>query len=269
MSRKQTRTPRDPKRKRSRHRGTQARANSDAMAHLASLGLETPEQYRAWCRQHNLSGALTKTWQERRQERALARRDDVTAAADREVDEHIAALGLGTIEEYSTWCRRHDLADSLHKSSRQRQKEVALHVAEQSDAALNSVRRLSRRPADTIAAIFARQIGSEDLKTEYLRLIALEATRSEADPAARESLLELLLHVEKRAELFELSPAIPRLGAQEGNTFIRGMAALAEHADHWIRSVKTWRPKSHNPQRQFGSLARHLLAQYDVPSFMD
>lgn len=269
MSRKQTKTPRDSKRKRGRHRGTEARANSDVTAHLASLGLDSPEQYRAWCRQHNLSGALTKTWQERRQERALARRDDVAAAADQEVTEHIAALGLDTVEAYSAWCRQHDLADSLHKSSRQRHKEVALHVAEQSDAALNSVRRLSRRPADTIAAIFAGQLVPEDIKTEYLRLIALEAARIEANPSTREALLELLLHAEKRAEILELSPAIPRLGAQEGNTFIRGMAALAEHADHWIRPVKAWRPKSHNPQRQFGSLARHLLARYDVPAFMD
>ena len=30
-----------------------------------------------------------------------------------------------------------------------------------------------------------------------------------------------------------------------------------------------WRPDSHNGRKQFGSLARHLLANYDVPAFMD
>jgi len=269
MSRKQTKAPGGQKRRRGRHRGTEARANSDVTAHLASLGLETPEQYRAWCRRHSLSGALTKTWQERRHERALARQDDVTAAADRQVDEHIAALGLDSVEAYSAWCGQHDLTDSLHKSARQRQKELDLHAVEKSEAALSSVRRLNRRPADTIAAIFARQIAPGDLKTEYLRLIGEEAVRAEANPAAREALLELLLHVEKRGQLLDSSPAVSRLGAHEGNTFVRGLAALAGHADHWIRPVKAWRPKSHNPQRQFGTLARHLLAQYDVPAFMD
>ena len=62
------------RRKKGRHRGAVARANADLMSHVASLGLETEAAYRAWCRDHGFSGALSKSWQERRQERVAAKR---------------------------------------------------------------------------------------------------------------------------------------------------------------------------------------------------
>ena len=37
----------------------------------------------------------------------------------------------------------------------------------------------------------------------------------------------------------------------------------------WVRGPKRWRCNSHNPARQFSSLARHLLADYHVPNFLD
>src|SRR5665213_910238 len=38
---------------------------------------------------------------------------------------------------------------------------------------------------------------------------------------------------------------------------------------YWKRPAETWKPRSHNVHRQFSSLARHLLCDYDVPAFMD
>lgn len=57
------------RRKKGRPRGATARANAELGAHLASLGLAAIEAYKVWCRQHGFSAALSKTWQERRQER--------------------------------------------------------------------------------------------------------------------------------------------------------------------------------------------------------
>ncbi len=53
-----------------------------------------------------------------------------------------------------------------------------------------------------------------------------------------------------------------------------GLAALAHHHRRWIRQPETWSStiqQGGHPQSvdQFGSLARHLLAQFDVPRFMD
>jgi hypothetical protein len=48
-----------------------------------------------------------------------------------------------------------------------------------------------------------------------------------------------------------------------------GLAGLARRAGDWIRPASTWRPRSHSGRRQFAALARHRLAEYPVPAFMD
>lgn len=49
----------------------------------------------------------------------------------------------------------------------------------------------------------------------------------------------------------------------------RGAAQLTCGAAAWIRPLAEWSPQTHNRDRQFSSLARHLYARYDVPPFMD
>jgi hypothetical protein len=44
---------------------------------------------------------------------------------------------------------------------------------------------------------------------------------------------------------------------------------LARHSASWLRPVAAWKPHTHNARRQFASLARHLLAHWPVPPFMD
>lgn len=261
MARKENR------RKRGRHRGVASRANVDLEAHIASLGLKTVAQYQRWCRDHGLSGAANKTWQERRQERDLAQKDEIASAAESEAEEHARALRLDDLGQYRAWCRQHGLGEALHKSPRQRQKELDLAHRERSQAALKSVRRLTRRPAETITALFNGELDVGTVRTEYLKRIA--ALAETTPPSERDDLLSLLLHVERHGDLFASGPAIPRLGRQEGNTFIDGLAALARHRAGWVRRLEDWHPDSHGRRRQFSSLARHLLADYDLPAFMD
>lgn len=51
--------------------------------------------------------------------------------------------------------------------------------------------------------------------------------------------------------------------------YILGLTELFRDQYAWIRQIKSWKPRSHNPDRQFSSLARHLFANYHVPRFMD
>ena len=255
------------RRKRGRHRGTAARANADLETHIASLGLRTVEEYRAWCRRHGLSGASSKTWQERRQERGLAQRDVATAAAESAAQEHARALGLDGLDQYRAWCRAHGLGEALHKSPRQRQKERDLAHRERSQAALKSVRRLTRRPAETITTLLKGELDAGNLRAEHLKRIA--EIGQTAPAAERDDLLPLLLHVEQHGDLLASGPALPRLGRQEGNTFVDGLAALSRHRADWVHPLDEWRPDSHSRRRQFGSLARHLLAEHAPPAFMD
>ena len=55
----------------------------------------------------------------------------------------------------------------------------------------------------------------------------------------------------------------------ETNTYVQGIIALVEDKERWIRPLETWRVETYNPDEQFSDLVRHLLADYDVPRFMD
>lgn len=50
---------------------------------------------------------------------------------------------------------------------------------------------------------------------------------------------------------------------------INALAALAAARSHWLRDPGGWRPRTHNVRRQCISIARHLLARYEMPAWMD
>ena len=257
-----------PKRKKSRRRGATARANAELGAHMASLGLEAIEAYKVWCRQHGFSAALSKTWQERRQERAAHQRDQQAAQAEESLRQHVTQLGLDGVAAYQTWCRQQGLGDAIHKSDAQRSKEVKLHQQIQSTQALHKGRKHSRRTKDIIHQLWAGAIAEEELRTEVLRLIYRAFVGLVGEQRAQ--LRDLLLHVEKRApNLLDARPALHRLGRVEGNTCAEALGALARHSDAWQQSPSEWKPDSRNPRRQFAALVRFLLARYDVPSCLD
>ena len=59
------------------------------------------------------------------------------------------------------------------------------------------------------------------------------------------------------------------LEPEESRTWLEPMIRLWHRRCQWIRSIEDWRPESDDPRQQFASLLRHLIANYDVPSFMD
>lgn len=92
------------------------------------------------------------------------------------------------------------------------------------------------------------------------------------DPDVIAAFRRLLLTLDRYQNLMH-AKRLARTGAAYGNAIL-GLAALAYHHKHWIRPPESWTSVpsiNGHPQRvdQFGSLARHLLAAYDVPTFMD
>ena len=65
------------------------------------------------------------------------------------------------------------------------------------------------------------------------------------------------------------TPALPRWSRRPGNSWIEGLVALARQHRAWIGSVEAWEPAARSQRAQFAALARHLLARYEVPAFMD
>ncbi len=85
----------------------------------------------------------------------------------------------------------------------------------------------------------------------------------------QQALERLLVYVPNRTDLLGPMP----LGGESSWTraayFFKGLVALAHNQAHWLRDLATWEPSGNSPRRQFGSLARHLLANHSVPNFMD
>jgi PcfJ-like protein len=51
--------------------------------------------------------------------------------------------------------------------------------------------------------------------------------------------------------------------------FANALMALSAHRQAWVRMPGSWVPRTHNADRQLHGLVRHLVALYEVPSFMN
>lgn len=203
--------------------------------------------------------------------RARAKHAEVDSTRNRkELQTHIEKLGLQSEIDYRQWCKKHDLGLGLYKSGPQKRKELDLANLERGKRLLSRQRGHTRHPRNTLRQLYDGSLSTSALGAEYLHLVRDHFGQLEADPPTRRAFLDLLLAAEDRGKLFGLEPALPHLGEHPANRFIDGLAQLARHHQTFARPAKTWTPESRNPRRQFGHLARHLLASYpEVPAFMD
>jgi len=248
---------------------TASTPDGELKRHIAALGLDSADSYRAWCRQNGFGAALDKGWQERRAERERAEELKKRAAAVRDMAGHFQALSVSDEAGYFAWCRAHEFAESLTKRPRQRSEELLAHSREQGSTALATARRFDRRPEDLIRAIAVGDVEEASLKPPHLRAIHQAFEAAGSDGQLKDALLRLVLHCRKAGRLLTVDPAIAHLGPQAGNSYIAGLLALARRHAEWREPPETWKPDSHSSRRQFGTLARHLLARYEVPAFLD
>lgn len=122
----------------------------------------------------------------------------------------------------------------------------------QAVARLGSDRKTRRLPS-LITQIHRGAVAHGDRDNPVAREILAGIERA----SDRDALLESLRFVEAKSKLLK-SPV-----------HVRGVIELTRNATDWVRPLEQWVVKSHNPHRQFSSLARHLWAVYDVPLFMD
>ena len=247
------------------------RLSAPMRRHIRSLRMDTLEAYMSWCRENGFNARLNKTLAQRRQELATARRTSDRHRKDADLKTHISALGLESIASYRAWCRENGVGEGLQKSKTQRHQEIRLvqRLRNREFAVRSTASQHKRRRRDTLKRIAAGKADERELTSPVLLRIHHLFHHALDDTAAREAFLSLLLHVEKPGRLLHLKPVVPGFGAQAENNFMDGLASLASWQDHWKRRVEDWRPESHNARRQFGALARHLLAGYDVPPSMD
>lgn len=250
---------------------TDLRLNASMRRHLRSLSMTMVESYLAWCRQNGFGTWINKTLAQRQEELKTSKKAKVRKQTQSSIDEHIEALELNCVEAYQTWCRANGFGAGLQKSPtlRQQERHHASQMKIQILASKAAAYQHKRRRKDTIALIAAGQIGEEELTSPVLLQIHFLFHQAITESAVQDAFLELLIHVEKNSRLFHIKPVVSQYGPQPENTFIHALAALAQWHTMWLREVGKWQPSSHNARPQFGSLSRHLLADYDIPVCMD
>jgi len=135
--------------------------------------------------------------------------------------------------------------------------EARRRLTIQRNQADQALRRRKQRAATAreqiLAAFEGRDIGP--VSDVLLRNLGTRTLRLGA--AVRDAMRRLFLRVEDQSSLLDRAD------------YARAIAQLARRYQDWLRPPEDWVARSHNTRRQFASLARHLLARYDVPSFMD
>ena len=183
--------------------------------------------------------------------------------------QHLEALGMASPAEYLAWCSDHGFRRSTDKSMKQ-QKDERMHHSRL--AAERKVKGRIRNPRKLVEALFDGEVEEEAIRMPHLFRLH-DALRHEGrldvprlhKPGQREAARALILHVMRAGDFTAEAESTP-----EGDQpYIDALIRLARRHKHWLNPPDTWRPPSHNTRRRFASLARHLLAKYDIPAFMD
>lgn len=170
----------------------------------------------------------------------------------REILGHVHALHMREIDDYQAWCVANGFNPSLKKSASQRDNEVRAYqllAVKQRLKAHNQERNI-RRQLRTIIATEVKPISADNGLLHQIR------ARLQQSPQ-RQLLSEAFTYLETKTDFLKDA------------AYVRGIDYLVTHSCSWIHPLAMWTPKTHNTARQFASLARHLLARYPVPAFMD
>lgn len=111
----------------------------------------------------------------------------------------------------------------------------------------------TRKTRTLISRIYRQELTPDDLVAD----VAREFFAGFKETENRDTLYHVLLQLEVKSKLLKTPH------------HVRGVIALFRGCDNWQSLLKEWQPDTHNPDRQFSSLARHLWAAYNVPLFMD
>ncbi len=176
---------------------------------------------------------------------------------------HLAALGQQSVRDYFDWCVKHGFAVTLSKSRREIEAELAVIARQEAEVARQA--RLHRNLGKLIEAICRGEVKAANIKRPQLQQFCQSIERSTAMPKARAALQNLLQWIAREADFLLESFTYGAATYPAVNALIK----LNDRRGQWLRRIEDWKAPSHNAQRQFSSLVRHLVARYPVPEFMD
>ena len=127
---------------------------------------------------------------------------------DPELQMHLEALGLDSVEQYTSWCAQNGFSIRVDKHWRDRCRERYFAAQDEIKARLHRKKHEQRKPRKTIHRIFDGELDEPDLTQPQLLLIHQTAASID-DETTREALRDLLLHIERKTGLLSTQPAWP------------------------------------------------------------
>lgn len=236
--------------------------------HLSKLGFADGAAYRAWCRQNGFGQGRQKSWKQRREEKHCALKKARQEEIDRVANRHASDLGLRTLSEYAQWCETHGISCTKNKSRAQRRKELEITQRERADTVLQILRPAQCSMEFWLEAIFDGSVENHQLPTPLLQRVD-RILQAEKTLRIRKVFRRLLFIVAANGRLLRTDGGLLAGDEHWYNTYVYALYALARQHSRWLRGAEDWKPLGHTARAQFHSLARHLLAEYEVPAFMD
>ena len=176
---------------------------------------------------------------------------------------HLGRLGLRSAADYVKWCRAHGFAATDAKTPYDLEEELQALAHDTARAVAQT--RLHANPRKLIEAACAGDIDADEITRPQLQTFCRAIQASAPDTASRQALRKLLLKVNDEADFLLEGASLGGISYR----YVDALINLNERRWQWIAALEDWHPASHNARRQFSSLARHLLARYPVPAFMD
>ncbi len=177
---------------------------------------------------------------------------------------HLYQMGMQSVGAYLGWCRLHGFKIGFAKSDRDLERELDAHRRQ---TAMNAMREARRRrdPIDVILRVIRGEYRAATIANRNLQYVAAQFEFAGVTSKHRKEIASLVEVVGRRSRILLESMR----SDVETFHYVNGVVKLLEARPHWVRPVETFRPRSRNRQRQFAQLARHLLAHYHVPAFLD
>ena len=179
------------------------------------------------------------------------------------VRKQVEAFGFKKVEEYLAWCEANGVERSVRKTRDQLDREKVIFQQEAANARDRT--RAHKNPRKIIDLASAGRLMADDVANPGWKVVCERIHASDRDSEARESLRRLLLRVHDKADFLTGTATVAGINYP----YVDGLIALNRRRSQWIRPIEKWKVRSHNARKQFSSLARHLVAKYPVPIFMD
>lgn len=180
---------------------------------------------------------------------------------DKALMKHIESLGLGSIKEYTAWCKAQGIGAGLNKTESQRKKESALLKEKKLQEAIKANKNKFKPMSEQIEEVVkSGKTGSYADQSPIFYNLANKFgwnKMKEMSVKEKEDFLLFIAYLSKKSKL------------AEENRIMESLFEIFRYRHHWIRPYSDWKPQSKNVDRQFSALIRHLFTKYKLPLFLD